>query len=306
MAIGTALAVQARINGTLGRELGDGTLAALISFGGSLVLLVVMAALLPTMRAGGARLVAALRRGRLRPWHFVGGLGGASLILSQSLTVASIGVAVFTVAVVAGQAASSLIVDRLGVGPGGPRSITIGRVGGAVLALGAVALALSDRLGVSGVVVLTVLPALAGAAIAWQQALNGRLGVTGGPLSAALVNFVVGTAALGAGALVDVAVRGLPDSLPANPLLYLGGPLGVVFVSAAAVIVRVTGVLLFGLCTVAGQLVGSVLLDLFAPTAGQPLSVATIAGTALAFVAVAITALPGRRTPANQGRSTDR
>ena len=141
-----------------------------------------------------------------------------------------------------------------------------------------------------------MLPVLAGFGVAWQQAVNGRVSAAAGsPLSAALVNFTVGTALLLMLAAVVVTVRRLPGPLPAEPLLYLGGVLGVLFIATAAVIVSLTGVLLLGLGTVAGQLVGALLLDWFLPAAEGQITAVTVAGTALTLVAMAIAALPTRR-----------
>ncbi|MGH3755392.1 MAG: DMT family transporter [Pseudonocardiaceae bacterium] len=300
--IGAAVAVQARINGELGQRIGDGLIAALLSFLGGLLLLALVAATRPRMRRGLGRVRAAVRDRRLRPYQLLGGICGAFLVFCQGLTVATIGVAGFTVAVVAGQAASALLVDRVGVGPGGPRAVSVRRVAGAVLALAAVVLAMSDRLGASHVLWLALAPALAGVGTAWQQAVNGRIGAAarqdGPPLAAmlpaALVNSGVGTVALALVAAVEVAMRGLPEPLPAQPWLYLGGALGVLFIGAAAVTVPITGVLLLGLGTVAGQLVGALLLDLFVPAGDNQLTVTTLIGTALALVAVTVIALPGR------------
>jgi transporter family-2 protein len=52
---------------------------------------------------------------------------------------------------------------------------------------------------------------------------------------------------------------------------------------------------MLGLCIVAGQLVSALALDLLAPTAGHPLGVTTIVGTALALVAVVIAAVRWHR-----------
>ncbi|MGH3938264.1 MAG: DMT family transporter [Pseudonocardiaceae bacterium] len=304
--IGVGTAVQARINGELGRRIDDGLVAALLSFLGGLGLLLLVAAASPQLRRGLRRVRAAVRKSgssALRPYQLLGGVFGAFLVTCQGLTIAAIGVAVFTVAVVAGQAASSLLVDRAGIGPGGRRALTPRRAVGAALALGAVVLAMSDRLDAPQALWLVVLPALAGAGIAWQQAVNGLVGAAaraeGHPLAsmlpAALVNFVVGTVVLTGVAVVELTIRGLPDPLPTQPWLYLGGPLGVLFVSAAAVIVPLTGVLLLALGTVAGQLVGAVLLDLFVPTGASYLSATTLLGTAITLLAVTVIVLPGRR-----------
>jgi transporter family-2 protein len=147
-----------------------------------------------------------------------------------------------------------------------------------------------------------LLPALAGVGTAWQQAVNGRVGeaardagpALAGMLPAAMVNFVVGTVTLVLVTVAEVAIRGLPEPLPAQPWLYLGGALGVLFIGAAAVIVPITGVLLLGLGTVAGQLIGALLLDLFLPTGGDQLTATTLIGTALTLVAVTVIALPSR------------
>lgn len=300
--LGVAIAVQARINGELARQIDDGLFAALLSFLGGLFLLALLAAALPPMRTGLGKVRAALAERRLRPYQLLGGIFGAYLVTTQGLTVAAIGVAMFTVALVSGQAASSMLVDRAGVGPGGAEPVTPRRVTGAVLALGAVVLAMSDRLGTPRELWLVALPALAGLGIAWQQAVNGRVAAAArggghplaGMLPAALVNFTVGTVALTLVTAVEVGIRGLPGALPVQPWLYLGGPLGVLFIGAAAAVVPVTGVLLLGLGTVAGQLVGALLLDVFVPVGSDHLTVNTVLGTALTLVAVTVIALPGR------------
>ncbi|HKR50014.1 MAG TPA: DMT family transporter [Pseudonocardiaceae bacterium] len=300
--LGLAVAVQARINGELGQRIDDGVVAAGLSFLSGLLLLTAAAATRSRMRHGLARVVAAVRDRRLHPSQLLGGLCGAFLVTCQGLTVAIIGVAVFTVALVAGQATTSLVVDRAGIGPGGPRGVNGRRVAGAILALAAVMLAVSDRLGAPHALWLALLPALAGVGAAWQQAVNGLVGAaaqgdgpaTSGMLPAALVNFMVGTVALALVTAVDIAIRGLPEPLPTQPWLYLGGALGVLFVGAAAAIVPITGVLLLGLGAMAGQLVGAVVLDLFLPAGDNRLTVTTLIGTALTLVAVTVIALPGR------------
>ncbi len=59
--IGALTALQARINGSLGAELGDGIVAAAVSFSSGLVILVVLSALLPEGRRGFARLLVGIR-----------------------------------------------------------------------------------------------------------------------------------------------------------------------------------------------------------------------------------------------------
>ncbi|MEU2615279.1 DMT family transporter [Micromonospora sp. NPDC007271] len=292
-ASGVAVAVQSRINGELGVRLADGIAAAVVSFGLGLLVLLVLIPATPAGRRGLVALRAALREGSLRPWHCLGGVCGALLVATQGLTIGTLGVAVFTVAVVAGQTGSSLLVDRAGVGPTGRQPVTPPRLVGAVLTVLAVLLSVSDRLGDPGALALAVLPLLAGMGIAWQQAVNGRVrGATGSALTATGVNFTVGTVALLAALAVEMAVRGRPTGgFPDEPWLYLGGPIGIVFIALAAAIVRFTGVLLLGLATIAGQIVGAVLLDTVLPTAASHPGPATLLGGALTLIAVLVAAL---------------
>ncbi len=297
---GVGMAAQSRINGELGRRLDDAVLAAVISFGSGLVLLVAAVLVSARMRAGLGRARTALRTRALRPWHFLGGLAGATYVLGQSVTVVLIGVAMFTVGVVAGQTVSSLAVDRFGLGPAGARAITWPRVLGAALMVVAVGIGVggafldaeADRVWV------LVLPMVAGVGMAVQQAFNGRVGeVAGSPFTAALVNFTAGTAALVVlwGVSLATSARSLPEELPTEPVLYLGGVVGVVFIAVASVLVAWTGVLLFGLASVTGQLLGSVVLDLVVPATEGAISPATLIGCGVALVAVVVATVGGRR-----------
>lgn len=293
---GAFLAVQGRLNGELGHVFGDGFLAALVSFGGGLALLLLGVPTTPAGRAGFGRLWSSLREGRIRWWQCVGGACGAFFVATQGLTVAALGVAVFTVAAVGAQAVSSLLVDRAGVGPAGRVPLTGPRVAGAALAVVAVAVAVADEFGDPSALWLALLPALAGLGLGWQQAVNGLVREAARSTRVTtLVNFGTGTAVLLVVCAVDVAMRGLPTAAPTEPWFYAGGALGVCTIGSAVLAVRRLGVLLVGLCQVAGQLVGALAVDLFAPAAGGQVSVFALVGTALTLIAVVVAALPGRR-----------
>lgn len=283
---GVGMAGQARLNGELGARLGDGVAATLASTTVGLVLLLVAVPLLPAGRRGLRLVHAAVRTDGLRWWHFAGGVSGALFVASQGISVGSLGVAVFTVAAVGGTAVGSLAVDRFGLGPSGRHPITPTRVGGAVACVGAVAVAGRGSWG--GTPVLVLLPLAAGAAIAVQAALNGRVGaVAGSPWPPTLVNFVVSTTTL----VLALAVRGGPAGhLPAEPLLYLAGLIGIGVIAVATLAVRHIGVLVFGLASVAGQLLGAVLIDALTP--GHRPSLTTYAGAAITFLALAVAARP--------------
>lgn len=293
-ACGALIAVQSRINGELGRRLDDGFTAAAISFGsGFLVMLVVICFWRPG-RVGFVRVLHGLRRNAqgervLRPWMILGGLGGALLVASQGLTAAVLGVALFTVAIVAGQTIIGLVLDRVGLGPGGRQPLTLSRLIGSALALVSVGWAVSAQLGGEVPLWMLAMPLLAGVAVGWQQAVNGRVrAVARSAVSATLINFFIGSVALVAIALVHNGISGWPSSYPSEPWLYIGGAVGCVFIAVQAALVRVTGVLLLGLATVSGQLVAALALDL--ALHGQDVALSTIAGTALALVSVVIAA----------------
>lgn len=286
---GGLVAVQSRINGELGSRLGDGFTAAAISFGSGLIILSIALTIAPAGRRGLARVRDALRERRLRWWYVCGGVAGSFLVLSQGLAAAALGVALFTVAVVAGQTLSGLVLDRVGIGPGGRRPLTAARLVGAILALAAVTWAVSAQFGGSAPVLLMILPFIAGLGTGWQQAVNGQVRLLAqSALTATFINFTTGTTVLVVLMLGRWAFAGLPKQLPPEPWLYVGGALGCVFIGVTALLVRITGVLLLGLATVAGQLVAALLLDLLLPTAGHILAFSTIGGTLLAVVAVGI------------------
>ncbi|MFG1819851.1 DMT family transporter [Kribbella sp. NPDC049174] len=303
--IGMLVAVQSRLNGELGQVLADGVAAALISFGTGLLILLIGTALVPPIRRSLGNVWRAIRtpmrgHGGLRWWQCIGGVAGAFVVATQSITVSVIGVAVFTVAVVAGQAVSSLVVDRLGFGPAGPQPYTTLRVVGAVLALAAVVLAVSSQLSHPDGLLLAVLPALGGIGTAVQQAINGRVARTAsrdayGAIAAGVVNFLAGFAALLIVFLADLTLRGAPQHLPSEPWLYFGGACGVIFISAAAAVVRVVGVFVLGLGTIAGQLIASLFIDLFVPAADKAVTFPVVAGTVLALIAVVVAAVPNLR-----------
>jgi transporter family-2 protein len=285
---GLGVAVQSKINGALGSRLSDGFAAALISFGSGLIVVGLIVAAQPAARAGLRRVRSAVRLSDLRFYQCLGGTCGALLVASQGLTVSILGVALFTVAVVGGQTLASLVVDRLGLGPAGAQPLTWPRVASAGIAIVAVVVAVGDRIATPSAAAVAILPAIAGAGTAWQQAVNGRVrGAAGSAMTATLINFVAGTTALLLAFAVDVLVRGWPTGhLPANPVYYIGGSMGVVFIAIAAAVVRHTGVLLLGLSMVAGQLIGALLIDLVVPgPEGRP-GVNILIGVALTLIAV--------------------
>ena len=311
---GLAIPVQGRINGALGTRLDDGIAAAVVSFSTGLAVMVLISLLLPRGRAGLARILPAVRsRAFPRIYVLAGGIG-ALFVFAQSFTVGILGVALFTVATVTGQTVSGLLVDKLGIGPAGRKQVTAIRVIGCLLTIAAVAWAVSPRFAAAGgapgvaadggagpggpaaLLVPLLLPVAAGFLMSFQQAMNGTATVHyGTPIAATLVNFVAGSVVLWAAYAVKVSVAGPGNPLPAEWWYYIGGPMGCVFIGLGALLVRSLGVLVTGLGMIAGQLLGSLALDVVLPTPGTIVAPATVLGTILTLAAIILATLPWPR-----------
>jgi bacterial/archaeal transporter family-2 protein len=292
MLAGAAISLQSYVNGRLGGDIGSPTIAAVINN-----LVATLATLAIVLATGALPRARARLRAVARPpaWHFLGGLGGAALVLVSAAAAPEVGVALLTVALVCGSTGGSLPVDAAGIGPAGRRPITAYRVAGVLLAIGATVI---SALGARGDLqpLLLTLALCAGVLMAVQAAANGQLArETGEPFVASLVNTSVGLAALATVALVALATVSL-DVPPANPLLYAGGLLGGFVVVVTATAVQTLGVLRVGLATVAGQTSGALVIDLIAPAPGEAVTAGTVIGVVLTMAAVAIS---GRRPGAD-------
>jgi len=285
-------ALQARANGELTRHIGNGVQAALISFATGLVLLSIALVVSPSVRSGVTRLPHAVRSGALAWWALPAGLLGGAFIACQSFATALMGVALFSVGMVAGQTVNSIIVDRVGLSPISRTSATGRRAMAAGIAILAVVVAASGRL--SGAQLSA--PALAaafvgGCLVAVQQALNGRVTVASRqPIATTWLNFVFGTVGLALGVAVGVVWFGAQLTAPTSGpwWMYLGGLFGLIFIVTASWAVPRYGVLVFALVTIAGQLSAALLLDLVAPVGGNTVQWTLLAGVALTFAAVGV------------------
>lgn len=296
VALGSLIAVQSRVNGELSTQTGTGLFPAWLTMATGLVMLLAIVGLHAPSRAG-AGLVSRDIRARRLPWPIlVGGVFGAIFLITQSVTVPLIGVAVFSVGIVAGQTTGSLVVDRLGISASGRRAISWQRVLASVITVLAVVVGISDRLEISpGTAVYASLAFLSGVLIAPQQAVNGRVAVAArSPFVAALVNFIGGMIMMSVflGAAVTVAGVSVRDPLGAPWWAYLGGLLGLSVIVGAAWVVPTLGVLVFSLLSVLGQLGGALLLDIVAPTSGTSVGWHLALALAMTFGAVVIASGP--------------
>ncbi len=294
---GVASAGQSLANAELGARLGAPVLGAVVN---NLTALVD-----PRGRGGGVagharRPARAARRGAAVV-GYLGGFGGALFVVGATYAVPVLGVAVFTIAQVAGSSAGGLAVDRVGLGPTGRLALTVPRVAGALLGIGAVAIAQLGR-PIGDLALGAVLLAVAGGlGVAIQTALNGRVSRATSTVAGLTVNMVVSSPVVLVIALAAGAFTGL-NPWPGDVWLYLGGPLGLFVIVTLLIGVQAAGVLRTGLAIVAGQLAGAILLDLLTP-GGPPVGPALLAGSALTFVAVAIS---GCARPRYRKRSSTR
>jgi bacterial/archaeal transporter family-2 protein len=294
---GGMVAVQSRINGELGLALGDGYVAALFSFSSGFLVLTVAMAANPKARAGFRIIRDDLVAGRLPWWAVTGGVGGGFLVLTQGLSAGILGVALFTVAVVTGQAFGAVAIDTRGWFGILRVRLTSLRVVGAILTVVGAVVALDFSSGsLEGVTLAFVLPMLAGLGTGYQQAVNGRIKrLAGSAVAATFVNFAAGTIALAVVTAVALPFTGGPSGLPDTWWVWTGGLVGTVFIAIQATTVGIIGVLGIGVSLVTGQLLGSIALDVLVPVAASGLSPATVIGAFITLVGSVLVSL-GRRT----------
>ncbi|MDQ7907999.1 DMT family transporter [Phytohabitans sp. ZYX-F-186] len=281
---GVSSAVQSVVNAELGERVGNASFGAVVSTLTGSAVVVVGLAVMPSMRRG----LRALPHAKLPWWTYLGGACGAAFVTIATYAVPVVGVAAFTIAQVTGGSLGGLVVDRAGLAPAGRLPLTAPRVGGALLGVGAVALAQVDRPIGDLAVDMVALGILGGAAVALQGAFNGRVSARTTNAAGTAVNFASATpTVLLAAALLGAFASGWSTRLPTEWYLYAGGPLSVVIVVCLLVSVRAVGVLRTGLSVVAGQLTGALLLDTLLP-GGRHATPALLAGATLTVAAVAL------------------
>ncbi|MEH1100754.1 DMT family transporter [Micromonospora sp. CPCC 205561] len=288
---GVASAAQGVVNAELGERAGDPTLGALVNNLGGALLVGLGVLVLPSARTG----LVALRRARLPWWAYLGGLGGAGIVLAGVYIVPVLGVAIFTIAQVAGGSLGGLAVDRAGLAPGGRLALTRPRVAGALLGVAAVTLAQLGQPVGDLAVGLVLLAVAGGLGVALQSALNARVSAAGSAAAGMVVNFATATPVVLLVAALAGALTGPGPTWPGDWYLYTGGLLGVVIVAALLVGVPSVGVLRTGLALVAGQLGGALLLDALLP-GGPGLRLPVLAGALLTLTATLVAGRGPRRS----------
>jgi transporter family-2 protein len=289
---GLLIALQARANGELSHQLDNGLQAALVSFGSGLIIIVVISLFNRSIKEGVRTLRGAVRQKAIPTWTLFAGMLGGSFVAVQTQIVPLIGVAIYSVASIAGQSAISLLVDRIGLTGGGKKEITPRRITAAFVTVFAVFISVADRLdGRNLSIAAVLLGVLAGAIVGVQRALNGQINEhSNQSFTTSLLNFAMGTTFLLVLLVAVMAIGGMKLSpLPSGPWwIYTGGVIGVIYIAFTSTIVQHLGVLTFTLISVGGQLVGSLLIDLFSPTDGVQVSVYLVSGIVLTYLGVLV------------------
>jgi transporter family-2 protein len=290
---GAFLSVQSRMNGELATVFGHGLNAALWSFVTGTVVLSLALLVSRRMRCGLRQLRIQLLNNGIHWYQCVGGFMGGLFVLCQSYAVPLAGVALWTVAVVGGQTASGMGVDRFGIGPAGRLPVNAGRAIAAVLAVAGVLVAVEGRISTTDttVVLPVVLSVLAGVSLAIPAGINGRVGLaSGNAFTTAWLNFTLGTVILLVLAVPEglMGQFGAPRSVEAPWWAWWGGLLGIVVIAAGAVGVSFLGVLLQLLLMLVGQLSVAALLDLLNPSTRSSVTPVVLLGLVLTFVAAAL------------------
>ena len=287
---GVMIALQARANGELSHRLNNGLEAALVSFGSGLIIISAIAFINPAIKEGIRNLRSAVERKEIARWKLLAGALGGSFVAIQTNIVPLIGVAIYSVASIAGQTAMSLLVDRIGLTGGGKKLISPRRVAAAVLTVLAVLVSVLDRIDARNLSMVAVaLGCIAGAVVGVQRALNGQINeYSHQSFTTSLLNFITGTAFLVMLIIGGIVIGKIElVALPAGPWwIYTGGVIGVIYIAFTSTIVQHLGVLTFTLFSVGGQLVGSLVIDLISPTDGVHVSAYLVTGIIMTYLGV--------------------
>ena len=289
---GVMIALQARANGELSYRLDNAPQAALVSFSSGLFFITICAIFSPKIKEGIRRLRSAVSSGEIPKIRLLAGSLGGAFVALQTSVVPLIGVALYSVASIAGQSAVSLLVDRIGLTGGGVKLISPRRIAAAFITVIAVLVSVLDKLEADNFQLFALLLAvIAGALVGVQRALNGQINEhSQNSYTTSLLNFITGTSFLTLFIIILIALGRVElQPLPIGPWwIYTGGVIGVIYIAATSLIVQHLGVLTFTLFSVGGQLIASLLLDIYSPTQGVSVSWYLVSGIAMTYIGVLV------------------
>ncbi|MFL4476452.1 DMT family transporter [Paeniglutamicibacter sp. MACA_103] len=290
---GMLMPLQALITSRAAGVLGGYFPAALLSALTSLVCLLVASVAIPGARAGWRKFGSVWRDRPIPRWFLLAGLVGSYYMVAQAMSVGTIGLALFAVAVVGARTLSSIVIDVIGFSPAGKQPVTrIRLLGAGLLVIGAVIAAWgAGAQAAESPQALLALAFAAGAGllVSFQQSMNSRAGKAyGSTTTATAINYVSSSAgvlvAMALAALLRVESFGFSQA----PLwwMYFAGPLGILFVVTGVTLVPRLGALLLGMGLVTGQLVGSLAMDL--AISPEKVGANEIVGTLVTLAAVLV------------------
>jgi len=234
--VGAMVPIQTAINSRLSKWLGAVLPASLISFAVGTAALAVAVVVTGTP-------VPLMATVATQPWWiWLGGICGLIFLTLNIVLLPRIGASATVILPLVGQVLGGVLIDLLGAFDTTPRALTVLRGLGAVLVVvGAVAVNLIGRrrMAVGEAhgrthVILWVVAVLAGALMAVQTAVNGRLGqVMNSALAAALVSFVIGT--VGLAVLWLISRQRIQRSGRPRGWMFSGGLLGAAFILVNAI-----------------------------------------------------------------------
>lgn len=289
--------MQSAVNGQLGKTLhGDGNATAVISFGSGLVVMAIIILARQSTRHQFASIPCLIKSRQMPWWNWIAGICGAMVVFSEGASASALGVATFQTTLISGLVLSGLLCDRFGIGVDIKQPFNFMRIMGAICAITATILVVSPNWQAPKVIGLAILPFLAGLLAGWQPAGNSAVGkATGSMLVSVTWNFIVGFSVLTIILLIRMAMGQAYFALPHVWWMYLGGPLGLLSIGLMALLVRGLGLLLLGLASTAGQLIGSVLMDLLIPQLGAHVYTVTVLGALVALIGAGIAMIPSRK-----------
>lgn len=292
--------MQSAVNGQLGHYLQDGNASAVVSFASGLV---VMFFIIIVNRGNRKRFIAIPRligQRKISFWNWLAGLCGAMVVFSEGASASYLGVATFQTVLIAAMLLSGLLCDRFAIGMDEKKYFTFYRIMGALLAVVATIFVVLPQWQSPHLLLLAVLPFLAGLLAGWQPAGNLKVAqATDSMLVSITWNFITGFIVLTIALIIRIAMGHVQLHLPDVWWMYLGGPLGLLSIAVMALLVRGLGLLMLGVASTAGQLLGSVLIDWLLPSLGNTVYLLTIIGTLFALLGAIVTTLPEYRKSAS-------
>lgn len=208
--------------------------------------------------------------------YFLGGLLGASSVLAATFIPAEIGFALFSAMLVTGQLICANAMDHFALLGLEKQHFGWLRFLSLALCIAGAGLNIAERVNADNahwylIVGLSAVSAFSGVCLVFQTALNTKLAKQmtapeGGPLHAALISFSIGAGVLIVASLSIVASKhedlsGIWHLRDTVWWMFMGGPIGAVFVSVSILLAPRLGVALWYVLVVAGQLAMSLLFD---------------------------------------------